>query len=289
MRTVKQVAKLTGISVRTLQYYDEIGVFKPSDVTAAGYRLYDNNALEILQQILFFRELDFSLKDIKIMMENPNYDKITAYKKQKELMKQKRDRLNDLLNLLEKLERGERCMSFKEFDMKEYYTELEFFKEEHEKEVLKYWGSLEAFDKMLENFKDKDSEIAKLAILQYGSIEKYTEAMKKNLSNFSENMDKLQVPRTVADNYLARNKEILLKISEDITRDVESEEVQLLIKEMIELNNEITKDIDLGPNYWDVVIDRYLNHQESIEVNDKIYGIGSSEFMGRALKAYLKK
>ena len=69
MRTVKEIAKLTGVSVRTLQYYDEIGVFKPSKVTEAGYRLYDDQALNTLQQILFCKELDFPLKEIKSIME----------------------------------------------------------------------------------------------------------------------------------------------------------------------------------------------------------------------------
>lgn len=67
MRTVKQVSELTGISIRTLHYYDEIGLFKPSEVTESGYRLYDDNALQTLQQILFFRELDFPLEDIKLV------------------------------------------------------------------------------------------------------------------------------------------------------------------------------------------------------------------------------
>lgn len=75
MKTVKQVSQLAGISVRTLQYYDEIGLLKPSEVTAAGYRLYNDDALEILQQILLFRELGFPLKDIGAIMQNPRYDK----------------------------------------------------------------------------------------------------------------------------------------------------------------------------------------------------------------------
>ena len=105
MKTVKEVAALTGISVRTLQYYDEIGVFKPTSLTEAGYRLYDEEALKTLQQILFFKELDFPLKDIKAIMEDPHYDKLKAFKKQKELLKVKRDRLTKLLSLLEKLEK----------------------------------------------------------------------------------------------------------------------------------------------------------------------------------------
>ena len=94
MRTVKEVASLTGVSVRTLQYYDEIGVFKPTKVTDAGYRLYDDASLNTLQQVLFFRELDFPLKDIRIIMGNPDYDRLEAFRKQKELLKAKRDRLD---------------------------------------------------------------------------------------------------------------------------------------------------------------------------------------------------
>ena len=65
MRTISQIAKLTGVSIRTLQYYDEIGLLKPSEVTSSGYRLYNNDALERLQQILFFKEMDFKLMEIK--------------------------------------------------------------------------------------------------------------------------------------------------------------------------------------------------------------------------------
>ena len=63
MKSISQVAKLTGVSIRTLQYYDEIGLLKPSELTAAGYRMYDDNTLQILQQILFFKELGFPLAD----------------------------------------------------------------------------------------------------------------------------------------------------------------------------------------------------------------------------------
>lgn len=288
MRTVKQVAELTGVSVRTLQYYDEINLFKPTAVTDAGYRLYNDDALEVLQQILFFRELDFPLKDIKEIMENPNFEKKTAYKKQKELIKLKRDRLNELLSLLDKLEKGESCMSFKEFGLSDYFIELECFRGEHSEDILKYWGSLEAFDEMVEEFKEKESEIAKTAIQVYGSVEKYTEAMKAKLSDFTESMNQIQVPKSVADNWLVRNKEIHVELSMNLTRDVETEEVQSLVRELILLNNEITKGMDLGDNYWDFIADRYLIHQESIDVNDKIYGEGSSVFIGKALKAFLR-
>ena len=128
MKTISQVAKLTGVSIRTLQYYDEIGLLKPSELTPAGYRLYDKHALQNLQQILFFRELDFPLKDIIKIMQNPDFDRIAAFKKQKELLLLKRNRTDRLIQLLERLEKGEKCMSFKEFDLSEYIHALEDFK-----------------------------------------------------------------------------------------------------------------------------------------------------------------
>ena len=90
MKSISQVAKLTGVSIRTLQYYDEIGLLKPSELTAAGYRMYDDNALQTLQQILFFKELGFPLKEIKEILEKPDFDRIAAFKKQKELFLLKR-------------------------------------------------------------------------------------------------------------------------------------------------------------------------------------------------------
>ena len=154
MMTVKEVVELTGVSVRTLQYYDEIGVFKPTKVTEAGYRLYDDEALSTLQQILFFKELDFSLKDIKYIMGNKDFEKLEIFKKQKELIKIKRNRLNRLLGLLERLEKGEKDMSFKEFDLSEYISVLEKFKSENTDEVIKNWGSIENFDKFIEKVKE---------------------------------------------------------------------------------------------------------------------------------------
>lgn len=89
MKSISQVARLTGISVRTLQYYDEIGLLKPSELTSSGYRLYDDNALQTLQQILFFKELGFSLKEIRQILENPDFDRITAFKEQKKMFRLK--------------------------------------------------------------------------------------------------------------------------------------------------------------------------------------------------------
>ena len=105
MKSISQVAKLTGVSIRTFQYYDEIGLLKPSELTAAGYRMYDDNTLQTLQQILLFKELGFPLKEIKEILEKPDFDRIAAFKKQKELFLLKRSRLDRLIQLLGRLEK----------------------------------------------------------------------------------------------------------------------------------------------------------------------------------------
>lgn len=226
MRTVKEVAGLTGISVRTLQYYDEIGVFKPTCVTEAGYRLYDEDSLNTLQQILFFKELDFSLKEIKSIMENPDFDKTEIFKRQKGLLKEKRDRLNRLLDLLEKLERGEACMSFGEFDLSEYLEVLEQFRQENAEEIVKQWGSMEKFDEFVGKARENHNEIARNAVKFYGSVEKYTAAMKESLSHFSENMEKME--RIKESGYVEENQRLTHLLLADITRDTASKEVQEL-------------------------------------------------------------
>ena len=92
MKTVKEVSMITGVSIRTLRYYDEIGLLKPTELTETGYRLYDNKALEKLQEILFFKELEIPLIDIKKIMDAPNYDKEQILITQKALLEQKRNR-----------------------------------------------------------------------------------------------------------------------------------------------------------------------------------------------------
>ena len=103
---VSEVAKLTGVTVRTLHYYDEIGLLKASKVTEAGYRLYSIADLEILQQILFFRELDFSLRDIREIMLNPTYSRETALQNHRELLLQKRKHIDGLISLVANHYRG---------------------------------------------------------------------------------------------------------------------------------------------------------------------------------------
>lgn len=151
---INEVAKLTGITVRTLHYYDEIGLLKPSEINESGYRIYDKLALEKLQQILFFRELEFSLNEIKDIMVNPKYDKKEALCNHKQLLIKKRNRLDKLIGLVENTIKGEANMSFKEFDM----SDIEKAKKEYASEVKARWGDTKAYAESEEKTANYDSE-----------------------------------------------------------------------------------------------------------------------------------
>ncbi|MBD5157688.1 MAG: MerR family transcriptional regulator [Butyrivibrio sp.] len=117
MRTVNEVSKLTGVSVRTLHHYDAIGLLKPTVFTDAGYRLYDDTALERLQQILLFRELEFPLKEIKVILESPDFDRNKALEQQITLLTLKKEHLENLLGLAREIkEIGVNRMDFTAFD-----------------------------------------------------------------------------------------------------------------------------------------------------------------------------
>lgn len=126
MMTVHEVSKLAGVSIRTLQYYDKIGLLHPAGYSDAGYRLYDDTDLKRLQQILLFRELEFPLKEIMRIMAHPNYDQNEALAQQIELLTLRRKHIDDLLALARRIQqKGENNMDFKAFDTSkiEEYTE----------------------------------------------------------------------------------------------------------------------------------------------------------------------
>ena len=116
MRTVKEISNITGISVRTLHYYDEIGLLKPTDKSDAGYRLYDDKALEQLQQILFFREFDIPLKEIKAVMENSALDRNHILKMQREMLLTKIKRMERLVASIDDILKGDNKMDFAIFN-----------------------------------------------------------------------------------------------------------------------------------------------------------------------------
>jgi len=289
MRTVKQISELTGISVRTLHYYDEIGLFRPSKVTEAGYRMYDDEDLQVLQQILFFRELDFPLKDIQAIMLNPGYDKNNAFVAQRKLIQVKRDRLNNLLNLLDKLIKGEEYMSFKEFDISEYTNILEEFITNNTEEITRYGGDLNEFKRVLETLKSDNplkSEFIQMAIKQYGSIEKFTETTKKNLANFPEIMEQMNSMKDGISSYIDKSNELMRRLTADLSKDTSSMEIKQMIEELVAVGEVYSNATDLGENYWGLIADGYLSNPTVIETTDKKYGSGASVFIGNALKVY---
>ena len=288
MKTIKQVSDLTGISVRMLHYYDKIGLLKPSKFTEAGYRLYDDEALETLQQILFFKELDIPLKEIKEIMASANFDKMQALKSHEKLLILKRDRLNGLIELVNKTLKGETTMSFKEFDMSEYYNALEDFKKEHEDNIIKSFGSIDKYNEFIETSKSKEAEIAKMAIKEYGSIEKYVKAMKKNfnsdLFNKQEQYDKYK--NDCLEDKHPKLKELYKNLVSDLSKDPSSKDIQQIAEEITKIakkDYEIFK-TDLGADYWYSMVQIYLVLPDWIELVDKKYGVGASKFIGQALK-----
>lgn len=288
MRTIKQVSDLTGISVRMLHYYDKIGLLKPSATTEAGYRLYDDESLESLQQILFYKELEVPLKNMREILESPQYDKVHALHEQKLLLSLKRDRLNELIALIERKLEGGNNMSFKEFDMSEYFYALEIFKKEHTDEVVEYYGSVEEFDKNLQAMRSKELEIAKMAIQEFGSIEKYTAAMKKNLNNLSSIMEGVQTIKGDINDYLSQITQITQRLTSDLSKDPHSAEIQVIVKEMDNMVREHYKilKMDMGENYWGMMGEQYLTKPEYTKINDQKYGKGATKFMGQALEYY---
>lgn len=283
MRTISQVAELTGISTRTLQYYDEIGLLKPSELTESGYRLYDDEALQKLQQILFFKELGFKLKEIKEILQKPDFDKINAFKRQKELLFLKRNRTDRLIQLLSRLEKGEQCMSFKEFDLSDYITALEDFKNNSTGDVIKHWGSIENFDMFIQKIKDDEAEVAKLAIQQFGSIEKYTEAMKHNLEHFSELME-TQLTEEVKE--IGKQSDILYgRLTTNLSEDVSSPKIQSIVHELLRLIQENSTSVSLDKPYINVLIDTYSSNYIK-NMTDNKYGEGASDYIVKAFHYY---
>ena len=286
MMTVKQVANLTGVSVRTLQFYDEIGLLKPAGLTEAGYRLYDENTLETLQQILFFKELDFTLKEVKTIMGNPQFDKLNAFIKQRELIQLKRDRLNALIELLDKLIKGEKCMDFKKFDMTDYFNALNEYRQNNSEEIVKQFGSLESFDEMLTMMRSREDEIGEMAVKQYGSIENYTKAAQKNLARFLA--DGPAFSRTEALSLAEKTEALARKLTADLTKDPADPGIREITAGLITLTEESNKGTDMGDNYWEFMAELYRTNPAYIEANDKKYGSGASEFIGKAIKACLE-
>ena len=151
MMTVNEVSKLTGVSIRTLQYYDKIGLLHPANYTEAGYRLYDDAALETLQQILLFRELEFSLKDIKEIISSPDFDRSKALEQQIELLKLKKEHIENLIDLAVGIKAiGVKPLTFDAFDTRKI--------DEYAAQAKAAWGTTPAYKEYEEKSKGRTKE-----------------------------------------------------------------------------------------------------------------------------------
>ena len=280
MRTVKEISELTGISVRTLHYYDEIGLLKPTQKSDAGYRLYDDRALEILQQILFFREFDIPLKEIKAVLENPALERNQILQMQRKMLVAKKERMEHLIASIDDILKGENKMDFAIFSK----TEVE-----------------EMFQTMFEHMPDNMKE---LAVKEFGSIEEWKKHYIKTVS--SEEMQKgyakvvewyggkdkfLSVARTpvskeVAESYNKRIEAILQKLIAKQNCDIDSFEVKELVGEYGFVMKQLAQ-IKEEKGFMMAQTQYYRNEQIKPMIDEK-YGEGPSDFFAQAIENYYK-
>jgi len=192
--TVNQLARLAGISVRTLHYYDEIGLLKPSGLMTNGYRYYGKPELMKLQQILFYRELDFPLEKIKEILEDSGFSMKKALNEHKRLIKLKRERLDQLIvtinktikhmNKQKKLKDEELYDPFRDKDQKKYQAEAKL-----------RWGNTDAY---------KES-MAKVKKMTKAEMEKMKEDGRIFTRKLADSMDKgigdKEVQALIAEHY----------------------------------------------------------------------------------------
>ena len=157
MMTINEVSKLAGVSIRTLQYYDKIGLLHPSGYTDAGYRLYDDTDLECLQHILLFRELEFSLKDIKVIISSPDFNRSKALEQQIELLRLKKEHIENLINFALGIKMlGVKHMDFKAFDRSKL--------DEYSRQAKKLYGNTPEYKEMEEKQKKRTEEDEKILV-----------------------------------------------------------------------------------------------------------------------------
>ncbi|TPG67961.1 MerR family transcriptional regulator [Brevibacillus laterosporus] len=135
---VKEVAELVGVSIRTLHHYDQIGLLTPKETTDSGYRLYSEENLERLQQILFFKELDFSLKEIKRIINSPSFNRQEALTLQRKMLIEKRNRVDKMIETIDKTIKH--MMGEIQMTNEERFEGINFRHNQYEKEARKRWG-----------------------------------------------------------------------------------------------------------------------------------------------------
>jgi len=210
-------AKLTGVSVRTLHYYDEIGLLKPAFVDMQnGYRFYDENSLECMQEILFYRELDFELKSILEILSSPDYDKEKALAEQRKLLILKKERLERIIDALDGAEKGK--ITMKAFDNSDYETA----RNQYEVEAKQRWGETDAYKEHAEKtanytkYKWQEVNDGLMSVLA-----KFTECMQNSNTADSIKAQELviELQAYITDNYYTCTNEILAGLGQMYVAD----------------------------------------------------------------------
>lgn len=213
MKTVHEVSNLTGVSVRTLHHYDAIGLLKPSQTTAAGYRLYDDTALARLQTILLFRELQFPLKEIKEILESPDFDRKKALEQQIELLCLQCKRLGELIaSAREMIKTGEDTMNFSAFDK----TEIN----QYAAEAKQKWGKTDVYKEYEQRAAEKS--IAEQNANHDGLMQIFAELGKiKQCAPESDEAQALimRLQQFITDSYYTCTPQILRGLAEMYTGD----------------------------------------------------------------------
>lgn len=210
--SIKEFSALTGVSARTLHYYDEIGLLKPDIVNKDnGYRFYTEKSYEKMLEILFLKELDFSLKDISEIILSPSYNKKEAYSKQKELLILKKERLESLILALEKAEKGELTMD--NFNNNEF----EKAKDQYAAEVKEKWGNTDAYRESQQKASSMTTDEKQNATDGLNSImAEFSTALKDGHSPESAETQALcqKLQSHITENFYTCTKEILKGLGE---------------------------------------------------------------------------
>lgn len=280
MRTVKEISELTGISVRTLHYYDEIGLLKPTEKSDAGYRLYDDKALETLQQILFFREFDISLKEIKAVLDNPALERNQILQVQRKMLVTKKERMERLIASIDDILKGENKMDFTIFTKTEveemFQTMLEHMPENMRNIAIKEFGSIEQWKKhYMEVVSSEEMQKGYAKVVEwYGGKDKFLSVARTPVS------------KEVAESYNKRIEAILQKLIAKQNCDIDSFEVKELVGEYGFVMKQLAQ-IKEEKGFMMAQTQYYLNEQIKPMIDEK-YGEGASDFFAQAIENYYK-
>jgi len=280
MRTVKEISDLTGISVRTLHYYDEIGLLKPTEKSDAGYRLYDDKALETLQQILFFREFDISLKEIKAVLDNPALERNQILQVQRKMLVTKKERMERLIASIDDILKGENKMDFTIFTKTEveemFQTMLEHMPENMRNIAIKEFGSIEQWKKhYMEVVSSEEIQKGYAKVVEwYGGKDKFLSVARTPVS------------KEVAESYNKRIEAILQKLIAKQNCDIDSFEVKELVGEYGFVMKQLAQ-IKEEKGFMMAQAQYYRNEQIKPMIDEK-YGEGASDFFAQAIENYYK-